>query len=137
VPTVVWDHGSYGEFPDDVVVKVRSEAEIAGALEELVGDPARRQLLGRTARAHAVARFDTDRYCRQLREFAGQVRSAAPVLSLTDTAAERLAELGSTDLDGLAGRVAAEIAALVPPGPAACLTQPPPAARVLSRATAA
>lgn len=138
VPTVVWDHGSYGEFPDDVVVKVRSEAEIVEALEGLVGDPSRRRVLGRTARAHALARFDTDRYCGQFREFAAQVRSAAPVLSLTDTAADRLAELGSTDLDGLADRVAAEIAALVPPGPAACLTPPPPAsARVSSRATAA
>ncbi len=127
VPTVVWDHGFYAEFPDDVVVKVRSEAEIAGALERLAGDPGLRQRIGRTARAHALARFDTDRYCRQFREFAGHVRALAPVLALADTASDRLAELGSTDLDRLADRFAAEIAALVPEVPAAFRVTPPPA----------
>ncbi|HET6576035.1 MAG TPA: glycosyltransferase family 4 protein [Fimbriiglobus sp.] len=137
VPTVVWDHGYYGEFPDDVVVKVRSEAEIAGALEGLVGDPARRQRIGKASRAHALARFDTDRYCQQFREFAGQVRQAAPLFTLTDAAADRLAELGSSDLDGLADRIAAEVATFVPEVPSASRATTSPIQGTTARSAAA
>lgn len=67
-PTVVWDHGFYGEFPDDVVVKIRSTRELRPALRRLAEDAPGRRALGERARAHALGRFRTDRYCAGLLE---------------------------------------------------------------------
>lgn len=110
VPTVVWDHGFYAEFPDDVVVKVKDETELRPALERLVGDAELRERMGRTAREHAVQRFDTARYCEGLVEFLEGAFSAAPLSGLADRAGDVLAELGCGPGDDLARRVAREIA---------------------------
>ena len=50
-PLVVFDHGWYGELPDDAAVKVPplDEAALLAALLELAGDPARRAALGAAA----------------------------------------------------------------------------------------
>ena len=111
-PTVVWNHGYYAEFPDDVVCKVSSEAELTEALERLCGDRGLRERMGRNARRHALARFDTAAYCRRLRDFLGDVRSVRPVLNLTDLLSDRLLEFGPLPPDGLPERLAAEIATL-------------------------
>ena len=109
VPTVVWDHGFYAEFPDDVVVKVRSEDELAPALERLVGDDELRTRMGQAAREHAVKRFDTAAYCTGLVEFLEKAFTAAPLARLADRAGDVLAELGCTPDDDTTRRVAREI----------------------------
>jgi glycosyltransferase involved in cell wall biosynthesis len=114
VPTVVWDHGFYGEFPDDVVVKIRSETELAPALVGLVRDPARRRRMGLSARSHSLARFDIGEYCQRFWEFVERVRRNRPFVALADRVSDFLVELGSSDLDGLSGRFGAELAALTP-----------------------
>jgi glycosyltransferase involved in cell wall biosynthesis len=113
VVTVVWDHGYYAEFPDDVVCKVSSEQELAPLLERLVEEPDWRRGLGRNARAHALARFDTGRYCEQFRTFAAEVLRQKPALRLADHVSDRLVELGAGSIDDLAERMAAEVAFFV------------------------
>ncbi len=110
VPTVVWDHGFYAEFPDDVVVKIRSEAELGPALERLVGDADLRARMGRTAREHAVKRFDTAAYCDGLVAFLEEAFTGAPLARLADRAGDVLAELGCGPHDEATRRVGREIA---------------------------
>lgn len=58
IPTVVTDAGTFADFPDSVVRKVRWEAEgIDGlrlALRELASDPRRREALGGSARTYVA-----------------------------------------------------------------------------------
>jgi glycosyltransferase involved in cell wall biosynthesis len=110
VPTVVWDHGFYAEFPDDVVVKIRSESELGPALERLVGDAELRGRMGRAAREHAVKRFDTAAYCTGLVKFLEEAFFAAPLAGLADRTGDVLAELGCGPDDDLARRISREIA---------------------------
>jgi glycosyltransferase involved in cell wall biosynthesis len=112
--TVVWDHGFYGEFPDDVVIKVRSEASLVQTLERLARDSRARQQYGARARAHALERFDTARYCHELRAFAAEVYQGKPAIALADRVSAVLTEMGSTEIDGLPDRIAAAIAGLLP-----------------------
>ncbi len=111
-PTVVWDHGFYGEFTDDVVVKVSEERQVRESLERLVTDEQLRSRIGRSARDHALKRFDTDRFCTRLCAFIDSVLTKKPVFALTDHVSQRLAELGSGPIDGLPERMAAEINSL-------------------------
>jgi glycosyltransferase involved in cell wall biosynthesis len=110
--TVVWDHGFYGEFPDNVVCKIASEAELGPALERLCRDRGLRERVGAAARRHALARFDTALYCRRLRAVLEEARSARPVWSLIDVLSDRLLEFGPRPPEGLPERLAAEVAAL-------------------------
>jgi glycosyltransferase involved in cell wall biosynthesis len=109
VATVVWDHGCYAEFPDDVVCKIAAEKDLGPLLERLVKDPARRHGLGRNARAHARERFDTGRYRERFRAFAEEVLRQKPLLCLADRVSDRLVELGARPIDGLAERMTAEV----------------------------
>jgi glycosyltransferase involved in cell wall biosynthesis len=65
-PTIVWDHGYYGEFPEDVVLKVASRDDLMRGLERLCRQPDRRRRLSARARAYAVRNFSIDDYCRAL-----------------------------------------------------------------------
>jgi glycosyltransferase involved in cell wall biosynthesis len=109
---LVWNHGCYAEFPDDVVHKIFSEDDLTTALERLCRDQPLRERLGANARRHALARFDTSIFCRRFREFADEVRSAQPVLALTDLLSDRLLEFGTRPPNGLVERLAREVAAL-------------------------
>jgi glycosyltransferase involved in cell wall biosynthesis len=128
VPTVVWDHGFYGEFPDDVVYKIAAEEELRPALERLVGRADERTRLGRRARAHALHRFDTGRFCAGFRTFLETVRSYRPVLELADRVSDVLLELGSGPLDGLGARMAEAMALFIPTETEAPAEQPLPRA---------
>jgi glycosyltransferase involved in cell wall biosynthesis len=110
--TLVWNHGCYAEFPDDVVHKISSEDELNGALELLTRDRPMRQRLGSNARRHALTRFDSSLYCRRFRDFADDVRSVQPLLALTDLLSDRLLEFGARPPNGLVDRLAGEVAAL-------------------------
>jgi glycosyltransferase involved in cell wall biosynthesis len=109
LPAVVWDHGFYGEFPDEVVCKVRSQAELAPALERLVGDAGLRERMGRGAQAHARGRFRTERYCEGLRGFIDHLLGRIVPLRLTDRVSDHLLELGIRAEDRLVQRMADEI----------------------------
>ena len=110
--TVVWNHGFYGEFPDDVVFKISAESELVGVLKQLVEHPERAAEVGNRARTHAMERFETGRYCAAFRTFVEEVRTQKPLMQLIDTVSQRLAELGSGPIDGLAEKLADEIADL-------------------------
>ncbi|HBI44104.1 MAG TPA: hypothetical protein DDY78_14815 [Planctomycetales bacterium] len=113
--TIVWNHGCYAEFPDNVVHKISSEDELTRALERLCRDRPLRERLGSNARRHALARFDPTVYCRRFHDFADEVRSARPVLALTDLLSDRLLEFGERPPNGLVERLAGEVAALAGP----------------------
>jgi len=132
-PVVVWDHGYYSEFPDDVVCKVSARDELTRALEHLCRDRASRNRMGAQARRHALGRFNTAGFCRKLRAFAQTVRSIRPVLALADHLSDRLLELGPRPPDGLPERLAAEVGALAatPPAPARESAEDPPRPRQL------
>lgn len=110
VPTVVWDHGFYAEFPDDVVVKVKDETDLQPALERLVGNPELRTRMGAAARKHAVKRFDTAAYCAGLVAFLEQTFATAPLAKLADRVGDVLAELGCRPDDDATRRIGREIA---------------------------
>ena len=111
VPSVVWDHGYYAEFPDEVVCKVSSESDLKNSLERLCRD-------GDLRDAWAMRAVGTRWPVSTLPSSAGGcafldvVRSARPVLALTDLLSDRLLEFGPRPPDGLPERLAAEIAAL-------------------------
>jgi glycosyltransferase involved in cell wall biosynthesis len=110
--TLVWNHGCYAEFPDDIVHKISSEDDLTLALERLCRDRPLRERMGSNARRHALARFDTAVFCQRFRDFADEVRSARPVLALTDLLSDRLLEFGTRPPNGLVERLAGEVAAL-------------------------
>jgi glycosyltransferase involved in cell wall biosynthesis len=110
--TLVWNHGCYAEFPDDVVYKISSEDDLTVALERLCRDRPLRERMGSNARRHALARFDVTIFCRRFREFTDEVRFARPVLALTDLLSDRLLEFGALPPNGLVERLAGEVAAL-------------------------
>lgn len=110
--TVVWNHGFYGEFPDDVVFKISTESELVSVLKSLVEDPEKAEIVGQRARTHAIERFNTGRYCDAFRTFVEEVRTQKPLMQLIDTVSQRLAELGSGPIDGLADKLANEMADL-------------------------
>jgi glycosyltransferase involved in cell wall biosynthesis len=114
VATVVWDHGFYGEFPDDVVWKIRAEDQLRPLLERLAGNAGLRRRSGQKAREHALERFSVERYCSRLRAFLEQTRPVQPYLALADRVSAGLAEMGSGPMDGLAGRLVREIAWFAP-----------------------
>jgi glycosyltransferase involved in cell wall biosynthesis len=109
VPTVVWDHGFYAEFPDDVVVKVKSEDELGPALERLVEDAALRQAMGQAAREHAVRRFDTAAYCAGLTRFLERTAAVRQFAPLADRVADLLGEMGCTAEDDTTRRIGLQL----------------------------
>jgi glycosyltransferase involved in cell wall biosynthesis len=115
VATIVWDHGYYGEFPEDVVIKIHSETEIGKALERLVTEKETRIAYAENARNHALHRFNTESYCVNLKEFATEVLYQKPQLALADTISKLLLELGSSEeFDELSGQFAGLIAGMSP-----------------------
>ena len=93
-PVVVWNHGYYSEFPDDIVSKIASPDELKKTLERLCRDPELRDRVGAEAHRHALDRFNTGVFCERLRAFVQTVRSVRPVLALTDFLSDRLLEFG-------------------------------------------
>ena len=119
-PTIVWDHGSYAEFPDRAVLKVASREGFAAALEALCADEARRRVIGEEGRRHARETFDSRRYGRGIVTFAEELRAQRPVLDLVDRAGRILREM--TDGPGAQralDRIAGEINLLADDDPAA------------------
>ncbi len=111
---VVWGHGFYDEFPDTVLCKVHSEAELLPTLERLVARPQYRVELGRRAREHVRSRFHPNNYLERFLAFVDTVRSYHPVLALVDRVSDVLLELGSGAQDDLREDLEAAISSLLP-----------------------
>ena len=109
---VVWNHGWYAEFPDDVVWKVSSEAELAGALERLCRDPELRRRLG--AEAQNTPSPGSARPPTAAASARSWMRSIArrPLLAVADALSDLLLEFGPCPPDGLVERLASEVAVL-------------------------
>ena len=112
-PTIVWRHGYYDEFPDNVVRKVSSREELAAALCDLCQRSEARLAMAEEAWAYARKSFDTKQYCRQLLDFLGCARLNRPILDLVDSLSDRLLEMrGNTDSAELIEKLEDEICRL-------------------------
>ncbi len=76
---VVFDHGWYGELPDDAAIKVPplDEEALLLALLELAGDPARRAALGAAAAEYVAKRCDPAAVAEVYVEFMAALETAA------------------------------------------------------------
>jgi glycosyltransferase involved in cell wall biosynthesis len=92
-PTIVWRHGHYDEFPDNVVKKVASKDELLTALTDLCRNSEDRLAMARAAWSYVRTHFDTTRYCRQLLDFIESARLNRPILDLVDCMSDRLLEM--------------------------------------------
>ena len=85
---IVSDTGFYAELPDTCVVKVtpRAQGDLVNALGRLTSESgqAERKRLGLAAGQYARNEFSPQHYAMQALEFAEEVRSARPLLALTD-----------------------------------------------------
>lgn len=117
LPTVVNANGSMAELPDDAVWKLRDEfieTELAGALETLWRDPARRQQLGARAREIILTRH-APRTCAD--QYAEAIETIYRV-ALTDVSAltQALARVEPSPTDAKSWVTLAEAMALsIPP----------------------
>lgn len=116
-PTIVWNHGYYAEFPDQVVVRVSSIHEAERQLQRLVADSRLRVHYAHDAQSYATATFNTDRYVEQFLQFARLCRYNKPVLSLIDSVSIGLDELGISPESNLADEVVATIGAFAGDAP--------------------
>lgn len=67
LPVITTDFGGASEVVDErigLIVPVRDDAALAGAILRLLGDPARRQAMGEAARQRAVEQFSLERMIR-------------------------------------------------------------------------
>ncbi len=112
-PIVIWNHGSYAEFPDDTVAKISNSEELVPTLERLCKNPAERQRLGTQALAYAKYTFDTERYCRELLEFIDSVQYDRSALAFADSMSEILTEMGADETAQVVKSVSDEIAMLI------------------------
>ena len=91
-PVIVTDVGFYRELPDDSVLKIGPDSELASlaaALQRLT-NAAEREAVGVRAKTYAEATFRADSYARDLTRFGWEVRNAQPLLDLTDKIAHEL-----------------------------------------------
>lgn len=93
---IVTNTGFFAELPDDCVVKIRAdrEADLTSALKQLVEDESARKRIGALAQVFAEAEFRADKYANKLMGFLWDVRSARPLLSLSDRVGVELARIG-------------------------------------------
>ncbi len=110
-PVIVTDTGCYSELPDDCVVKIdpRHEEELAGVLAGLVQDPGRRAVLGAAALRFAESEFRASRYAKEIMDFAWEVRTARPLLTLADRVAKECYRMGIAADMKIVGTIAGEM----------------------------
>jgi glycosyltransferase involved in cell wall biosynthesis len=76
-PVIVFDHGAYGDMPDDAVVKlpleVASPGPLAAVILELANDPDRRERVGRAAALHVRAEHPVERCAAHYAAFLRQI----------------------------------------------------------------
>lgn len=88
------------------------EEDLAGALSRLVADPGMRTNLGAAARRFAESEFRATRYAKEVMDFAWEVRTARPLLTLADRVAKECYRMGiSADMQ-IVGTIAGEMGAI-------------------------
>jgi glycosyltransferase involved in cell wall biosynthesis len=98
-PVIVTDAHFYSELPDDCVLKIDPNDEIASlqrALEQLFHSPELRRTLGARAQAWARETFCADRYANRLVQMAADVSRARPALAAINQLAQTLGRWGAT-----------------------------------------
>ncbi len=113
VPTIVWKHGYYAEFPEDIVCQIDTVPQIGSILERLVTQPQERLRRGKESRQYALAQFDTARYLQLFLEFTEQIEHRLAPCRLIDQSARRLREMGANSNDLCSVKVVDEIARMV------------------------
>jgi glycosyltransferase involved in cell wall biosynthesis len=114
-PVIVTDTGFYSELPDDCVRKVnprREREELRQALRELLHDPPARRDMGARALRYAAAEFRADAYAAGIREMAGELLYAKPLLRYADRIGAILSHMGvSADMPVIdtVGKVSADL----------------------------
>lgn len=95
-PLIVTDTGFYSELPGDCVVKIdpAREEDLSGELSRLVSDAGLRASLGAAAQRFAEDEFRASRYAKEILDFGWEVRSARPLLTLTDRVAQECYRMG-------------------------------------------
>lgn len=96
-PVIVTDTNFYSEIPDDCVIKIDPNDEIASlqrALERLQGDGALRAELGRRGQEWARATFRADHYAVSLEQIATAASRAKPISDAIDVFARTLRAWG-------------------------------------------
>lgn len=97
--TVVTDFGFYQELPDDCVIKIAVDDEVAGigrTLESLVSSAELRVGLGQRARAWATTTFSAQHYAQALIDMASNLAQATWMNRACDQYARILSEWGGT-----------------------------------------
>ena len=101
-PIIVSNTGSCRDFPDDCVLKVRTnheEEDLVSALRRLIDDHRFRRQLGERAPAYARETFRADRYARCIVELGEELLDSKPLFAFTDRIAKELGRMGvSSDL---------------------------------------
>ncbi len=92
-PVIVWKHGYYDEFPDNVVEKVNDCNELEKSLQQLCKNETLRRTLGRRGLRFAKNAFKTSEYCEKIIDFIEVTRYNKPVLDLVDSMAKQLFDL--------------------------------------------
>jgi len=110
-PVIVTDVGFYHELPDDTVIKIdpMREQDLTPALSNLVNDPELRTRLGTAARAFAETEFAPARYAKEIMDFAWEVRSARPLLTVADRVAKECYRMGIAADMKIVGTIANEM----------------------------
>jgi glycosyltransferase involved in cell wall biosynthesis len=113
-PVVVTDTGFYSELPDSCVVKIHPgrEHELASVLARLIDDSAMRTQLGEAARWYAETEFRASRYAKEILDFAWEVRSARPLLTLADRVANECYRMGIAADMKIIGTIAKEMGSI-------------------------
>lgn len=111
---IVGNVGFYAELPESSVARIDplSAKQLHDALWRLASRPEERARLGMAAREYAEREFRSDSYARQVLEFLQEVRSARPLLNLTDKLARQLNHMGISQDMQIVEDLAGELEAL-------------------------
>ena len=99
-PAIVTNTGFYSELPDDCVIKIDPDDEVAScraALELLQREEKSRHLMGKAARAWAEEVFSPGNYASNLIRIAQEANRLRPVVSVLEEAAANLRRWGASD----------------------------------------
>jgi glycosyltransferase involved in cell wall biosynthesis len=99
-PVIVTDTGFCSEMPDDCVVKIdpnQEDEELTMMLNKLISDASLRDKMGQKGREFAIRNFSSSKYCKDFLNFYNDVRSARPLLDLTDRVGLELSLMKATE----------------------------------------
>jgi glycosyltransferase involved in cell wall biosynthesis len=111
-PVVVTDTGFYSELPDDCVMKIRVDREVAdllNALKRLISEDKIRNGVGAKGKKFAIENFSAEKYVQNFMDFLDKVKYWKPVLELIDKVSVELNVMGVTEDMQVIDKAAKEI----------------------------